>query len=56
VAGIGKLGFSIQTSGANTPAEKLNEWIFLFLSFFGTFFLFIDLYLHLFIPKENPQN
>jgi hypothetical protein len=56
VAGIGKLGWSIQTFGGNTPAERLNEWIFLFLSLFGTFLLFIDLNLHVFVPKEHPQN
>lgn len=43
VASIGKLGWSIQTFGGNTPAEKLNEGIFLFLSHIGTFLLFIDL-------------
>ena len=43
VASIGKLGWSIQTYGGNTPAERLNEWIFLFLSRIGTFLLFIDL-------------
>jgi len=43
VASIGKLGWSIQTIGGNTPAERLNEWICIILSHIGTFFLFIDL-------------
>jgi len=43
VASIGKLGWSIQTWDGNTPAESLNEWIFIILSHIGTFLLFIDL-------------
>ena len=43
VASVGKSGWSIQTYGGNTPAERLNEWIFIILSHIGTFLLFIDL-------------
>jgi hypothetical protein len=52
VAGIGKLGWSIQTWDGNAPAESLNEWIFLILSHIGTFLLFIDL-VCLCLPQNN---
>jgi hypothetical protein len=52
VAGIGKLGWSIQTYSGNTPAENLNERIFLFLSHIGTFFLFIDL-ICIYLSQKN---
>jgi TRAP-type C4-dicarboxylate transport system permease small subunit len=45
VAGIGKLGWSIQTYDGTTPAENLNEYIFLVLSHIGTFLIFVDIFL-----------
>jgi hypothetical protein len=43
VAGVGKLGWSIQTFGGDTIAENWNEGVFLFLSYGGTFLLFLDI-------------
>ena len=43
VAGIGKLGWPIQTYNGDSLAEDINSWIFLILSHIGTFLLFIDL-------------
>ncbi len=43
VAGIGKLGWSIQTWDGETSAEKLNDCIFWIASYIGTFFLFTQL-------------
>jgi len=53
IAGIGKLGWSIQTLGGNTPAENLNQTIFLCLSHFGTFLLFT--YFILIIPRNKEK-
>ena len=39
VAGIGRLGWSIQSIRGTTPPEQLDQWIFRVLSLFGTFFL-----------------
>ena len=57
VAGIGKLGWSIQTYGGTTPAENLNERIFLVLSHLGTFLIFVDISLTALNkkPKESWQ-
>jgi len=45
VAGIGRLGWPIQTLGGNSPAEKLDQGIFLLLSLSGTFLLLLDYFL-----------
>lgn len=45
VAGIGRLGWSIQTIGDRSATEKLDQTIFLALSFFGTFLLLLDFFL-----------
>ena len=42
VAGIGRLGWSLQTYGGNTPPELLDQIIFWFLSFVGTLLLIYD--------------
>jgi hypothetical protein len=45
VAGIGRLGWPIQSIGGSSPAEKLDQAIFLALSLFGTFLLLLDFFL-----------
>jgi hypothetical protein len=55
VAGIGKLGWSIQTVGGTTPAEKLNEYIFWVLSCVGTFLVFVDIFLTALNDKHNSR-
>ena len=45
LAGIGKLGWSIQTYGGETSLEKLNNCLFLILSHIGTFLLFLHIFL-----------
>ena len=48
VAGIGRLGWSGQTWGGVTPAERMDQGIFLALSLIGTFlFVFENLAGHL---------
>ncbi len=47
-AGIGKLGWSIQTFGGHTPPEKLNMVIFWILSHIGTFLLFTHIWIKTF--------
>ena len=42
VAGLGKLGWSIQTWGGNSPIEVLNGWVFLGLSHLGMFLVFTE--------------
>ena len=42
VAGIGRLGWDIQTIDGHSPAEKLDQNIFLVLSLLGTFFIFLE--------------
>ena len=41
-AGIGKLGWSIQSWVGTTPPESLNQGIFLTLSHLGMFFVFTE--------------
>lgn len=43
LAGIGKLGWSIQSYDDKTTAEKLNDWIFWIVSYAGTLLIFIKL-------------
>jgi hypothetical protein len=38
-AGIGRLGWSIQTWSGDSQAERLDQFIFLFLSLLGTFLM-----------------
>lgn len=45
VAGIGRLGWPIQTIGGSSPAEKVNQGIFLVLSLSGTFLLLLNYFL-----------
>ncbi len=45
VAGIGRLGWPIQTFGGRSAAERLDQTIFLALSFSGTFLLLLDFFL-----------
>jgi hypothetical protein len=42
VAGIGRVGWEIQTWGGNSPDELLDLRIFRFLSLLGTFFLIFE--------------
>lgn len=44
-ASLGKRGYEIQTWGGQTPAEKLNERMFIVLSALGYFILIFSLYL-----------
>jgi hypothetical protein len=41
-AGIGRLGWEIQTWGGGTPPESLDQWIFLVLSLLGTVLLVFE--------------
>lgn len=45
VAGIGRLGWDIQTWSGNTPPEKLDDFIFWTLSLVGTFLLLLDFFI-----------
>ncbi len=45
VAGIGRLGWDIQTWDGNTPPEKLDGIIFWTLSLGGTFLLLLDFFI-----------
>ena len=51
VAGIGRLGWSIQTIAGKTAPEIVNNVIFLCLSYIGGFLLFT--YLILMLKKED---
>lgn len=42
VAGIGRLGWDIQTWSGSSPAERLDQSIFIILSAVGTFLLMLD--------------
>jgi hypothetical protein len=42
VAGIGRLGWDIQTWGGESPPERLDTWIFWILSSAGTVLLIVD--------------
>lgn len=55
VAGIGGLGWAIQTYDGTTPAEKLNKYIFLVLSYVGTFLMFVDIFLTALNDKHNSR-
>jgi hypothetical protein len=44
VAGIGRLGWSIQTIGGKSPPERLDQAIFFALSLSGTFLLVYDFF------------
>lgn len=44
-AGIGRLGWEIQTWNGNTPEEKLNKWIFLVSTGLAGFLLFVAYFL-----------
>lgn len=44
-ASLGKRGYEIQTWGGQTPAEKLNEKVFVVFSGLGYFILIFSLYL-----------
>ena len=48
IAGIGKLGWhsGITTYDGDSSSEKLNDAIFVILSYLGTFCIFLDLSLH----------
>jgi hypothetical protein len=45
IAGIGRLGWAIQTFDGNTPPERWDQTIFLVLSLGGTFLLVLDLFM-----------
>lgn len=45
VAGIGGLGWSIQTIGGSSVPERLNQRIFYCLSYLGTFLLILEIFL-----------
>ncbi|MBN1795812.1 MAG: hypothetical protein JW804_03995 [Sedimentisphaerales bacterium] len=47
IAGIGKLGWSIQTIGGNSIFEKLNNGLFWCLSHLGTFLIFLSIFISL---------
>ena len=51
LAGIGRVGWSIQTWGSKTPPENLDRMFFLCLSYIGGFLLFT--YLILILKKED---
>lgn len=54
LAGIGKVGWSIQTFSGTTQPENVNNYIFQGLSFFGGFLLFTYLSLtFLMLKKED---
>ncbi len=41
-AGLGKLGWEIQSYSGTNPPEILNDKLFLFLSHFGRFLIFVE--------------
>lgn len=45
VAGIGRLGWDIQTWDGNTAREKLDFYVFMLLSLGGTFLLLLDFFI-----------
>ena len=45
VAAIGRLGWGIQTWGGDSPAERLDQRVFLVLSLLGTFLLVFEFFL-----------
>lgn len=45
VAGLGRLGWNIQTWGGYTPPEKLDNYIFWTFSLGGTFLLLLDFFI-----------
>ncbi len=53
VAGVGKLGWEIQTIDGTSKPEMLNNSIFNMLSYAGTFCIFFDLALNL--PRVTLQ-
>jgi hypothetical protein len=55
VAGVGKLGWSIQTMVGTTPAEQMNEAIFLTLSHVGTFILFLEVALTIIVKLQEGK-
>lgn len=44
-AAIGRPGWIIQSMGGKTPAERVDWWLFVLLSFLGTFMLMLDYFL-----------
>ena len=42
VAGLGKLGWTLQTWDGNTPPEQLNDLLFRIFSYLGMFFVFFE--------------
>ncbi|MFC1536110.1 hypothetical protein ACFL4H_01930 [Candidatus Neomarinimicrobiota bacterium] len=44
-AGIGRLGYEIQTWGGTTPLENMNKLVFRILTHLGSYILFTDLFL-----------
>ena len=44
-AGIGKLGWHIQTWGGQTPAESINDWLFFLLTIVGAWLLFTEIFI-----------
>jgi hypothetical protein len=42
VAGIGRLGWPIQTWSGDSQAERLDQGVFLFLSLLGTFLVVFE--------------
>lgn len=51
VAGIGRIGYALQTFDGTSPAERLDEWIFWTLSLVGTFLLVYDFALTRFLRE-----
>lgn len=42
VAGVGRLGWNVQTWSGNTPTERFNLWTFRGLSFVGLYLLLLS--------------
>lgn len=52
LAGLGKLGWPIQTWDGNTRAEQLNDLLFMVFSYAGMFLVFVEWFWSFF--KKSP--